>query len=369
MNDGARGRICALLIEDNLGDARLLREMLRDVHSLHPVDLEHRTRLSDGIDRIRTAPVDVVLLDLSLPDSTSLATYTTLREACPMVPVVVLSGLDDETISVRAVQEGAQDYLVKGRVDGGTLIRSLRYAIERKRLEVSRVDLERQKEEFFSNVSHDLRTPIAAIKASIGVVIEGSRERLPPPLLRLLGNIELASDELSRLVDDLLALSRLQSGQIRLLTNPVDLRDLVQRAARSVESLATVRGQRIVLDVPAEPVVATVDAERLGRAINNLVGNANKYGREHGTVGIRLFTEGDNALFAVSDDGVGIAPEDVTRIFDRYYRVTGRREPGSGLGLPIARGIVELHGGRIWVESIPNSSTTFFVAVPRNEPS
>src|SRR4029077_21164601 len=121
--------------------------------------------------RLATQVTDVVLLDLTLPDSQGFETFTRLHTQAPDVAIVVLSGLDDETLAVRAVQEGAQDYLVKGQVDGGTILRAMRYAIERQRLETVRRDLEQQRDEFFSSVSHDLRTPVAAIKAAIGVVL------------------------------------------------------------------------------------------------------------------------------------------------------------------------------------------------------
>ena len=123
--------IRAVLVEDNPGDARLIREMLRDT----AVELVHAERLAAGIEAVAREKTDVVLLDLSLPDSSGLATFETMHAAAPDVAVVVLSGLDDESVAMHAVQQGAQDYLVKGKVEPGTLIRSVRYAVERQRLE------------------------------------------------------------------------------------------------------------------------------------------------------------------------------------------------------------------------------------------
>jgi phosphoserine phosphatase RsbU/P len=192
--------IRTLLIEDNPGDARLIREMLRDAGrstSLITIDVSVADRLSSGLEHLREYGADLVLLDLSLPDSSGLATFDSLHAAAPSTPVVVLSGLADENVAVTAVHHGAQDYLVKGQVDGGALLRSMRYAIERQRLEAARVELERQRDEFFSSVSHDLRTPVAAIKAAIGVVLANEPRNMPAPLHRLLGNIDLAADELT----------------------------------------------------------------------------------------------------------------------------------------------------------------------------
>ena len=128
-------KIKVLLIEDNPGDARLIRELLAEVEGA-PFDVYHTDRLSAGLERLAQGDIDVILLDLSLPDSKGLDSLGKLHAQAPKVPIVVLSGLSDEAVAVKAVQEGAQDYLVKGSIDGGLLVRSLRYAIERHRLRV-----------------------------------------------------------------------------------------------------------------------------------------------------------------------------------------------------------------------------------------
>jgi DNA-binding NarL/FixJ family response regulator len=216
--------ISALLIEDNPGDARLIREMVREAGaSATVVDLTHVDRLVAGLESLANALVDVVLLDLSLPDSSGLDTFARLHAAVPGIAIVVLSGLDDQSVAVQAVQSGAQDYLVKGQVDGGSILRAMRYAIERQRLEATRQELERQRDELFASVSHDLRTPVAAIKAAIGVVLANEPPNMPPSLHRLLGNIELSADELGRLIEDLLEIARLQAGRVELWLTRVDL--------------------------------------------------------------------------------------------------------------------------------------------------
>lgn len=363
-----RNRVRALLIEDNPGDARLIREMLREAGAGQAiVDLGHADRLAAGLDALSTSTVDVVLLDLSLPDSHGMDTFEGVHRVAPTIPIVVLSGLDDENLAVRAVQEGAQDYLVKGRVDGGGLLRSMRYAIERARLEAARRDLERQRDEFFSSVSHDLRTPVAAIKAAISVVLANEPATVPPPLHRLLGNIDLAADELASLIEDLLEIARLQAGRVELWRSEIDLRDVVNRATRAVEPLLEVRRQHLDLSLPEHPVVAAVDAERLGRVLRNLLGNAQKYGREDGIVSVRLCATPDEIALVVTDDGPGIPQEEQERIFERFYRVKNASSAGpvgSGLGLAIARGLVDLHGGRLWVESTPGEGSAFHIALP-----
>jgi PAS domain S-box-containing protein len=237
----------------------------------------------------------------------------------------------------------------------------------RKEAEAEHARLELERDQFFSSVSHDLRTPLAAITASIGVVLANQPPRTSPALHRLLVNIDEAADDMGNLVEDLLELSRLQAGRVQLCREPTDLREVALRAAREIEPLAEARGQRIHLDLTPDSLTGWIDAPRLGRVLVNLLSNATKYGREHGTVFLRLDAQAGQAHFLVLDDGPGISDCDRERIFERFYRAENeatQRAPGSGLGLPIARALVELHGGRIWVESPPGEGAAFHVALP-----
>jgi phosphoserine phosphatase RsbU/P len=362
----AAENIHALLIEDNPGDARLIREMLRDTGSQSAaVQISLADRLATGLDLLERQSVDLVLLDLSLPDSSGLQTFESLHAAAPEIPVVVLSGLDDEGLAVRAVQQGAQDYLVKGQVQGATILRAIRYALERQRLEAARVELERQRDEFFSSVSHDLRTPVASIKAAIGVVLANEPPNMPPALHRLLGNVDLAADELTKLIEDLLEMARLQAGRIELWRSRIDVRDVVSRAVRALEPLLAERSQTLLVRAPTVAVFVEVDGERLGRVLRNLLGNAHKYGRDGGRILVTVEDRQDEVCISVADDGPGIPAEDQQRIFERFYRVSGAAASGTGLGLAIAHALVELHSGRLWVESAPGEGSTFFVTLPK----
>jgi len=252
-------------------------------------------------------------------------------------------------------------------VDGAAVLRSIRYAIERQRLEAARAELERHRDEFFSSVSHDLRTPVASIKAAIGVVLANEPPNMPPNLHRLLSNIDLAADELTELISDLLEIARLQAGRVELWRSEVDLGDVVRRAVRALEPLFEARGQRVHLGLPSEPVVASVDVERLGRVLRNLLANAHKYGRSDGSVSVSLESRPHEVCIAVADDGPGIPPEAQELIFERFYRVSNAPAAGTqgtGLGLAIARGLVDLHGGRLWVESTLGRGSTFRISLP-----
>jgi PAS domain S-box-containing protein len=230
--------------------------------------------------------------------------------------------------------------------------------------------LERQKDEFFANVSHDLRTPLAAIVASIDVVLANEPADMPAPLHHMLVNSEQAAERMAGLVDTLLELTRVQAGRVQLVCAPVDLREPARRAADAIAPLTQARGQRVELDLPTEPLSGIVDAQRLEQVLLNLLSNAHKYGREGGTIRLSLAHRSDEVVVAVADDGPGIAAADQGRIFERYYRSeteATRHKQGSGLGLPIAQALVELHGGRLWLESTPGAGATFWIALPTGQ--
>ncbi len=228
-------------------------------------------------------------------------------------------------------------------------------------------DLERQKDEFLANVSHDLRTPLTAIKASIGVVLANEQPGTPEPLHRMFVNIQIEADRMAALVSDLLELTRLQAKRVQFRPVHCDLRDVVLRSAREIEPLTQARRQQLRVLVPTEPIPGMVDVDRLERALLNILSNAHKYGRSEGRIVLSLEKRDDEVVFAVSDDGPGIPEEEQKHIFERFYRSETeavRRRQGSGLGLPIAKAMVELHGGRIWVESQPGKGATFRIALP-----
>jgi PAS domain S-box-containing protein len=231
--------------------------------------------------------------------------------------------------------------------------------------------VERQKDEFLRNVSHELRTPLTAIKASIGVVLANEPPNTPEPLHRMLVNIDLAADRMAKLVADLLELTRLQAGQARLHAGLCDLRALAQRCIRTIEPLAQDRRQRIHTDLPSEPLETIADAVCLERALLNVLGNAQKYGRTGGQIELKLYSVDGQARFAVTDDGPGIPQAEWAHIFKRFYRPeseSARSNEGSGLGLPIARAMIELHGGTIWVEGAPGAGATLVIELPLVDP-
>jgi len=219
-----------------------------------------------------------------------------------------------------------------------------------------------QLDEFISSVSHNLRTPLAAIKASVGVVLANEPKDLPEPLHRMLVNIDFAADELADMVANLVELARLQSKPGVTRSEWHDLRGLVHRAAEVFGPVAKRQNQVLEIHVPRAPVEGYCYAAGVQRVLLNLLSNAHKFARTGTTIRLSLEKQKDQVIFAVADEGPGIDPVDSERIFQRSYRSSMSGAPGNtgaGLGLPVARAIAELHGGSVWVESRPGEGATF----------
>jgi K+-sensing histidine kinase KdpD len=237
---------------------------------------------------------------------------------------------------------------------------------EREREQVQTLQtLEALQAGFVSVVSHELRTPLTCIKTSVDM-LEGTRNRdLPEVRDELLRTISHHTGRLETLVDDLMDATRLEAGQLTLSVQPTDLRLLVERTVKAFAPLADGKNQRIDLDLrePLEPVL--LDRHRIEQVLTNLLSNAHKFAAKGGRIGVTLAKDDGKLHLTVSDNGPGVPTDQQERIFDKFYVVSDSRGlAGVGLGLYIARQLVELHGGRIWVESKPAKGCVFHVVLP-----
>ena len=222
--------------------------------------------------------------------------------------------------------------------------------------------LESVRQEFVANVSHELRTPLSLIKSATETLLDGGKEDAAA-LTRFLQIIEKHANRLTLLIDDLLMLSTLDSGNMRLNLQPVSVRAGVSEVISDLKSRASLRGV-VVENLVAPPLIADADPDRLRQVLSNLIENAVKYGRLEGrvTVSARVLETGRIEV-AVCDDGPGISDEACARIFERFYRADkarSREQGGTGLGLSIVKHVVQAHGGEVRVESKLGSGSTFF---------
>jgi len=221
-------------------------------------------------------------------------------------------------------------------------------------------NLEKVRQDFVANVSHELRTPLSHIKGYTETLLGGAKDD-PQVLARFLQSIERNARRLDLLIQDLLSIAELESGRVRLNLQPVSLRPFVDEVLAGFQERAAARNVKLVNSLADLSVYA--DPDRLHQVFANLLDNAIKYGRDSGTVTVsgRLAEDGRVAI-AVQDDGPGIPPEALDRVFERFYRVDkarSREQGGTGLGLAIVKHIVQTHGGNVWVRSEPGKGARF----------
>ncbi|MET0397382.1 MAG: ATP-binding protein [Longimicrobiaceae bacterium] len=367
-----------LLVEDNPGDARLIRETLREAESF-PFELAHADRLAAAEERLAGEAFDVVLLDLSLPDAHGLETVRRTLAAAPEAAIVVLTGLDDETLAVAAVQAGAQDYLVKGRLDGTLLARAIRYAVERKRLERERAHLlaserearataeaaVRARDDVLRVVSHDLGNSLSAVLVTTTLLLRSLPEE--GEVRQRVASIRQLAEQMQRLRQDLLDVASIEAGRLSIEPDWYEPRELLEATREHFSPVAAERGVSLAVEAEAglPPVVA--DRERVLQVLANLVGNALKFTPAGGRVELSAGRDPEGVRVAVADTGPGIAPEHLPHVFDRFWKTQGGNRHGAGLGLAICKGIVEAHGGSIGARSVPGEGSTFAFTLPAAE--
>jgi signal transduction histidine kinase len=343
-----------LLIEDNEDHADLVQLALEDATDVPP-ELTWASSLSSGLRHLEGLPFDVVLLDLDLPGSSGLATLHRVRSAALEVPIVVLTGIDEDTVGERAVREGAQDFLTKATLSSATLFRSVRYAIGRN---TQLRELRRQNrdlDEFARVAAHDLRSPLNAIAGACQLLRDSLGPKRPPDSEEYLAVIERCSRRMWALVSELLSLS--QVGTLHHALETIDLDGCVDDALLVLRPNIQGRGARIIRDPLPEVMGNEV---LLTQLFQNLIGNALQYVRGQAPV-IHITHEvvDGRSVHGVADNGRGVDPQDRERIFDSFTRLEVGRGHGVGLGLATCKKVVELHGGEIWVASEPGGGAHF----------
>jgi signal transduction histidine kinase len=276
-----------LLVEDNAGDARLLREMF----SKEPPGsfvLTHLTRMFEAEKHLARGGVDIVLLDMGLPDGHGLETLRRARAAAPDVVMLVLTGLEDEALAAGAIKEGAQDYLIKGQIENRALPRALRHAIERHRMQAEtdamRDQQLRLKDKFLSHVSHELRSPLTSIYSFTTIIADGLAGETNPEQNDYLKIILRNVHQLQSMIEDLLEVTQAQAGKLKIDLQPVSLTDAMEYAVETLQGAA--REKQVSLSYQPTPGLPSIyaDAMRVRQILTILLDNAVKYTPEGGAV-------------------------------------------------------------------------------------
>jgi signal transduction histidine kinase len=277
------------------------------------------------------------------------------------------------TVTSRLLAEGHLDARVAIPTNSPPEVQELSDAFndmaERLQESMSIISADRDRSrEFVADVSHELRTPIAAMRTFNELLLEGAAED-PETRVEFLRGSRQQLERLDWLAANLLELSKLDSGLVALQLRDEDLRTVAEDAVDHAEPMAERKGVELRTHLPDTAVIQAHDPPRLGQVLGNLIGNAIKFTPKGGVIDVTVEPTDEGATFTVSDTGVGIDPDELEHVFDRFYRGTRRREEragGSGLGLAIARSIVDMHHGRISISSTPDVGTKVLVTLPRD---
>lgn len=382
-----------LIIEDSPTQIQRIRGMLtRDDASRFEISVADD--LASGLDALQSKPFDIVLLDLTLPDSSGLDSCVRVHACAPDVPIVVLTGVDDEELAIATLQHGADEYLVKSEISSHLLVRTTRYAMERRKirtqLQLANDELEQRVRERTAEIrkmqeaaaQHQEELAHAARLDTLGEMASGLAHELNQPLMAIMGftdhvlymmkNGQGDSDQYQELIEDVGKEAK-RAGEIirrmrRLVTKRTTQResgDLNETIAETVPLIRPGLHVAISLDLASELPAVKIDRVQIQQVILNLARNAvqamHKQEADERELLLRTGAQGRSVWIEVADTGPGMSVEDLERLFDPFFT---RKPDGIGLGLSISRRIVEAHGGRLTVRKNELTGLTFRLTLP-----
>ena len=364
-----------LLISDSAKDVLTLRMMSADIKDAS-YELVVAKDLKQGIGQLGKERFELVLLDLTIKGNKGLAALNELNKQNHSLPVVILTAREDTALAMEAVKCGAQDYLNKSRLDANVLARVVHYAIERPRVMEEMKEKDREllrlnalKSELVSTVSHELRTPLTVIMSSTNNMLDGALGSMSDDQKKWVKKINGHAQRLHDMINDILDLSKLQSGKTEIRRGLVEAKSLVRTTVDNLAGLAQEKGLLLSAEVPDNPTPVWADSRHVERVLTNLLSNAIKYTPAGGKIIVTMRAKGGDVEFSVADTGAGIAPEHQETIFERFRQIRRQRDSdsatqGIGLGLAICKEIISQHNGKIWVESTMGKGSKFLFLIP-----
>ncbi|MFT4075459.1 MAG: hybrid sensor histidine kinase/response regulator [Asticcacaulis sp.] len=351
-----------LLVEDSKAEAVYIERTLMQA-TPYAYRIKRVADIASAKDALEAADFDVVLLDLGLPDVVGFSGLQALQDLAPKVPIVILTSRDDRETELSAMENGAQDYMLKDKASVSALNRSMLHAIQRKQIE-------NMKSEFISLVSHELRTPITAIHGALGLIAGDMETDLPQQVSHLVNIANKNSERLIRLINDILDIDKIDAAQMYYEMKPEPLMLILQQAAETNAVYAARLGVKVWLE-PSPEVTVNVDSKRLAQVMANLLSNAAKYSPSGSTVTISVQSQPSGRVRVnVSDQGPGIREDFRAHIFQKFSQADDaltRTKQGAGLGLYICKRIIEHMRGSIGFDSAAGHGATFWFELPEPE--
>lgn len=327
----------------------------------------------EAIKKVQVKDFDIALLDIKMPGANGLEVLRYIRKNSGSTEVVMMTGMSDVTMAVEAMKLGAREYLTKP-LDMDQLVPQLRNLLQKRDAEDR---IRRLQSEHTARLLYDLHNPIAGLKQSIGYLLKGMAGPLGDHQKELLGYMTNSIDKVILLLNDMMDLTKLEGGRVRLNEGIGNLGDSMAKVIQEFQ--IPIKSNKITLDQLIEPDLPPLeyDSEKIEQVIQNFLSNAVKFTPVHGAIVAQIrkvqlvLEEGqqpaDFLMLSVFNSGEGIPKEELPLIFDRYRNVVGGKEnkrQTTGLGLIICQRIIEAHNGKIWVESDKGKGATFFFALP-----
>jgi sigma-B regulation protein RsbU (phosphoserine phosphatase) len=365
------GELDLLIIEDSPSDAMLLHACLR-AGLLEIGAIERAHTLESGLARVEQGGIDLLLLDLGLPDSEGLETIREVATRFPDVPVIIVSGLEDSRVAEEALALGAQDFVVKNDLTPKVMDRAVAYAVQRHRTDDEIVDLAPAdigvEQPVFQRVSTGLRAPLAAVRQFVSVVSDETAGPLTGEQRESIDQAMRSVQQLAGMIDELVDVTPASFGHFPLRAEVANVDELIEGSVAAVRPLAERTG--VTLDVELDGLRdAWCDPARVAEVLDNLLYNAIESTPSGGWVTVTSSGVGDEIQVAVQDSGPGVRPENRGRVFEPSFRDEPPEDPqhgGPGLELFVCRDLIERQGGRIWLDCAPHtrgSRVTFTVPV------
>ena len=362
-------RLTLLLVDDDAIDRAATRRALAATNV--PAEVVEAVDADQAFAALAAQRFDCVLLDLVLPGRGGLEVLLDFAAHEIDVPVVMLTGYGDENVAVKLMKSGAADYVTKDGLTPARMEQAVLQAIALHKARREAREAQQAREDLLAVVAHDLRTPLGVVLSCS----EALREILPQgpagEEMRALADVtERAAARMSKLINDLLDTSSIAAGALRLNLQETDLAAVVRESTELLAPLAKQKAIRLETRLAAEDARIRCDRDRIQQVLLNLISNAIKFTPEQGAIVVAATdAEGDRAAeeitLSVSDDGPGIPDEAMPHLFERYWTGRGKAGADTGLGLFIAHGIVEAHGGRIAVATGVGAGTSFSFTLPK----
>jgi signal transduction histidine kinase len=359
-----------LLVDDDDVDRMAVRRALAAADLA--VTLDEVDRASEVYARLTAPgePYDCVMIDCYLPGVSGVDLIRELRGRGITIPILAVTGQDDSAVEEALLSAGASDYLPKQDWRPDRLARRLRYVIRVGRTEANYAAAlaatkraVQDRDDLMTIVTHDLRSPLNAIRIASDELADPELD--PEERKVMVGAIQRSLRRADRLIEDLLDVSRIEAGKVHLSRTRVAAKDLLEQSLQDHHVQAREAGNELKLDIAENAGMVLADRDRILRVLNNLIVNALRYARDTGTLILSAADGGDFALISLADRGPGIPEEQLPYIFNRFFQARQQRRAGAGLGLTIAKGIIEAHGGSISVESTAGQGTKFTFSLPR----